>query len=305
MFSFYGDVLRAVPCVICDPGMHVLFANSTAYNEPVTMEWINGKARFLTGELTKRLEAAFEKDPHAIAKLDLHSKNRSCALLADRHTVCGATVYVFALVSASDSGDGRLPTENEGRRMLNAGFFPHYNDKNAAIPLNAELVSRWKEIAVSAAERAGKKLTVGSEISPAGCPIAKSGDLLRCAAAVLAAYCRNARRDISAFFKEDRYGASVTFSAELPIPSGHSLTACRNASLISACFASAAMPMLVAIQTAENCGFSLSADTADGDILTVTLRADTADIGELGFKVLTDLIGNTVSEIYAAAEMLI
>ncbi len=305
MFSFYGEVSRAMPCVICDAGMRVLFANKSAYGEPVTAKWINlGKAE-LDNKLTEIMEKSFRNDPYAIAKLDIYRYNKHCALLADRQTICGATMYIFALVRNSDTEQSDLPTELDGRRMLTACFFPTYKNITADSPLNAEMVQRWSAISSKAVTRTGKTLTVVSDISAIGFAVRKCNALLNCATAILAAYCGNAKEDIRVALKADRFGISMTFSAEMLSEFEASLTSCRHASLVSACFARSALPMLVAMQTAENYGFSISADTTSKTELRITLRADKYDVGDVGFKVPENFIGNTVTAIYAATELLI
>ncbi len=303
MFSFYGDISCTLPCVICDPGMRVLFANRTAYTEPLTVKWIDrGKAE-LDGKLIADLEESFKNDPFAIAKLDMHRNCKHYTLLADRQSLCGATVYVFALVRNSEEEKSSLPTELDGRRMLTACFSPLYG--NAEALLNAQTVQTWTDIASKAVQKNGKTLKTVSNVSTVGCAVQKRNALLCCATAIIAAYCKGAKDDINVCLKEDRLGTTIAFSAEMASDLEASLSACTQASLISSCFTSAQVPMLVAMQTAESCGFSIHADTNGKNVLSVTLRAAAFDPGDAGFKAPADLIGNTVTSIYAVTELLI
>ena len=70
MLSFYGELTCKLPCVICDAGLRVLFANKTAYGDPITVKWIDeGKPSFGKA-LIATMENAFEAEPFGIARLD-------------------------------------------------------------------------------------------------------------------------------------------------------------------------------------------------------------------------------------------
>ncbi len=305
MFSFYGDISCAIPCIICDAGMRVIFANRTAYGDPVTVKWISLGRLDIEAQLLHKLEEAFSSDPYSIARVDLHSKDIHCGLLADKHTVSGATVYVFALVRGADNEDSTLPAELDGRRMITACFTPVNTKLQTNLPFEAGLAEYFSHYAEKGAEKAGKRIAVTSDVSAVGSAVSNCEAMLACASMVLAAYCKSADGDISVSIKEDRTGVSFAFSAKMQIPVTGSLASCRDASLLCACFGSSAVPMLIALQTAADSGISITAETSREGELFVFVHSDRFDIGDCGFKVPHDLIGNAKTVIYAVFEMLI
>lgn len=305
MFSFYGEVTHTVPCVICDASTRVLFANRTAHGEPLTARWINEGRAGLDSAHLKVLDDFFKSEPFSIAKLVIHSKGKPHTLLADRQTVCGMTVYVFALIRSADSEKDLLPEESDGRRMLAACFWSSEGNAAATGYLNSEAVSIWSDIASSAARRSGKSLALSCRVGNTGCAVKGANAFLSCAAAILAAYCGNAKDNIKVSVTADRFGAYMTFSAKMLTELPTSLTACGEAAMLSACFAGSSVPMLIALQNAQGCGFCITADTRPAGELTVTLRSECLDLGDVGFKAPADYAGNTVTAIYAATELLI
>ena len=271
MLSFYGELTCKLPCVICDAGLRVLFANKTAYGDPITVKWIDeGKPSFGKA-LIAAMENAFEAEPFGIARLDYTHKGKRRTVLADRRALCGATVYALA-----------------------------HNT-----PFNSEITDTWARLASDVAERAGKRLDISCDISDTGTPVKSCEALLCSASAVLAAYCGNAKGDISVSIREERFGISFSFRAEAAERVDASLISSESAALISACFAHSGIPMLVAIQTATEGGISLIADTMTDTELAVTLRMSSFDIGDCGFKASAEALSNAKAIIYAVTEMLI
>ena len=302
MLSFYGELTCKLPCVICDAGLHVLFANKTAYGDPITVKWIDeGKPSFGKA-LIAAMENAFEAEPFGIARLDYTHKGKRRTVLADRRALCGATVYAFAVLG--DDGNA-AKSELDGRRMLTACFSPTIGRLAHNTPFNSEITDTWARLASDVAERAGKRLDISCDISDTGTPVKSCEALLCSASAVLAAYCGNAKGDISVSIREERFGISFSFRAEAAERVDASLISSESAALISACFAHSGIPMLVAIQTATEGGISLIADTMTDTELAVTLRMSSFDIGDCGFKASAEALSNAKAIIYAVTEMLI
>lgn len=298
MFSFYGELSCKLPCVICDAGLRVLFANKTAYSDPVTVKWINLGRPQLDSTLIRAMEDSFCADPFAIARLETHNYT----VLVDRRLLCGVTVYAFAVLG--DDGNA-AKAELDGRRMLTACFSPTNFKSAHNVPFNSEITETWISIARDAATRAGKRLDITCDVSDIGSPIKSCEALLCSASAVLAAYCDNAKGDVSVCIHEDRFGVSFSFRAEAAKRIDVSLASSESAALISACFAHSGIPMLVAIQTATDGGISLIADTTTDTELAVTLRAGCFDRGDCGFKVSSEALSGAKAVIYAVTEMLI
>lgn len=303
MFSFYGDLSCKVPCIICDSGLNVLFANQTAYTDPTAIAWINEGRPNFDSEQLQTMESSFEAEPFAIAKLYMYRSGKKLTVLADRQFVCKMTVYALA-ITRSDEESSDLPSELDGRRMLTACFSPSPCNAKDDVPFSSALARMWTDKMTDTAEKAGKELTVTSDISALGIPTRKCNALLGCATATLAAYCKAAKRNIRAALSGDRFGTEISFTAEMAAMPKASLTAAESAPVIAAYFGSASLPMLIAMQLAQGSGFSVTADT-NGSELTVKLRADRFDIGDCGFKVPTDYIGNAKTVINAVTEMLI
>ena len=298
MFSFYGELSCKLPCVICDAGLRVLFANKTAYSDPVTVKWINLGKPQLDSTLIRAMEDSFCADPFAIARLETHNYT----VLVDRRLLCGVTVYAFAVLG--DDGNA-AKSELDGRRMLTACFSPTIGRLAHNTPFNSEITETWISIARDAATRAGKRLDISCDISDTGTPVKSCEALLCSASAVLAAYCGDAKGDISVSIREERFGISFSFRAEAAERVDASLISSESAALISACFAHSGIPMLVAIQTATEGGISLIADTMTDTELAVTLRMSSFDIGDCGFKASAEALSNAKAIIYAVTEMLI
>ena len=107
MFSFYGDLSCKVPCIICDSGLNVLFANQTAYTDPTAIAWINEGRPNFDSEQLQTMESSFEAEPFAIAKLYMYRSGKKLTVLCEGYDPVAEAHYGRSEADAPDV-DGKI-----------------------------------------------------------------------------------------------------------------------------------------------------------------------------------------------------
>ncbi|MBE6640980.1 MAG: hypothetical protein E7619_05280 [Ruminococcaceae bacterium] len=272
MNSFYGEITDELPCVICDAGMRVVFANQSAYRFPATLRWIGDGNASLNKRQRELMEESFEKEPYSIAVIPCGGSSGRYLLLADRLYAHGTFFYVFGAAKS-----WKLSAEFNARRILTACLTPRCDKEYASNICPAALLSHWYGKIIKKQDKDHTEYLCYLRPDEGG--IMKSEPLVCCLTAIYGAFLESGRT-VKVTADEIKGGITVTFATDTE---NGSLSASDGIMALLCRFPGRTAHILYAAHIASSAGFTLVTHCA-GDSVIARLTVPVYDVGELGFK---------------------
>ena len=302
MRDFYGEETGALPCVICDTGYSVMFANRTAYAMPVTLTWIEKGRVDFTEAFIRKLEEAFDGS-NAIAKLKYRTGGKRYEILADRVQASSACFYVFSLIrSGEDAENAVLINENGGRRLITACFTPRTQADFMQLASPGALFDYWCHRMLPLLDGEGIFLEYTCNLNDWGNGAIRCEPLFVCITAMLSAACGITADSTVTLDISERKGG---FTFKLSVLSDSSFVIAQTSDITAAlcCFSARLPQILLAERIARESGFRFFV-SADIGTVDISLEVDNYDPGEVGFKAQSEVYSNASTCISAAQELL-
>lgn len=295
--EFYSPTEGALPTVVCDTGLSILFANRSAYSSPAMLRWLES-GRPELGAAEDGMLAHFRLANGAIYAFPYRFDDLRYTLLVDRMSWEGACVYVIALARGGEGSVAQLATELDGRRMLTACLTPRMGREYMPLMNGGEMIyDLFSELCTMLPQAKDRIRTVGSANVVAG---RFGGEaLISCVTSLAAAFLSVGSKAVEVSVVPRKGGFAVTFLGEC-----EGSPNLQNGFIsLASCFPRALPQIMLCSRLAADCGFDMELCAEEGSKISVTLGVSVYDAGELGFKAFSS-DGRLRDCLRAAAELL-